>query len=113
MLLQAWALDKLSMIPPVPACSIPTYGPANFRTRSRGRLDFGDNLMSRWTCPWWRIRLVTAGSMNLNYVLYANLDRSMAYFSDRINCQYGGVQHVPKVQLRNRSHDAESVDQPS
>ncbi|KDP36212.1 hypothetical protein JCGZ_09965 [Jatropha curcas] len=43
MLLQAWTLDKLSMIPPVPASSIPTYGPANFRTRSRGHFDFGDN----------------------------------------------------------------------
>ncbi|KDP36693.1 hypothetical protein JCGZ_08861 [Jatropha curcas] len=95
MLLQAWALDKLSMITPVPARSIPTYGPANFRPRSRGQFDFGDNPVIRWTCPWWRIGLVTAGSMNLNYVLYASLDRSMAYFPDRISCQYGVVQRVP------------------
>ncbi|KDP30123.1 hypothetical protein JCGZ_18118 [Jatropha curcas] len=97
MLLQAWALDKLSMIPPVPACSIPTYGPANFRPRSRGQFDFGDNPVIRWICPWWRIGLVIAGSMNLNYVLYASLDRSMAYFPDRISRQYGVVQRVPKV----------------
>ncbi|KDP37493.1 hypothetical protein JCGZ_05932 [Jatropha curcas] len=51
MLLQAWALDKLSLIPPVPACSIPTYGPANFRPRSQGQFDFGDNPVIRWTCP--------------------------------------------------------------
>ncbi|KDP30323.1 hypothetical protein JCGZ_18160 [Jatropha curcas] len=70
MLLQAWALDKLSLILPVPARLIPTYGPANFRSRTRGRFDFRDNPKIRWTCPWWRIRLVTIGSMNLNYVLY-------------------------------------------
>ncbi|KDP36537.1 hypothetical protein JCGZ_08874 [Jatropha curcas] len=97
MLLQAWALNKLSMIRPVPARSIPTYGPANFRTRCRGHFDFGDNSVIRWTCPWWRIRLVIAKSMNLNYVLYASLDCSMAYFLDRVNHQYGGVQHVPRV----------------
>ncbi|KDP24007.1 hypothetical protein JCGZ_27117 [Jatropha curcas] len=34
MLLQAWAFDKLSLIPPVPAHLIPTYGPTNFRPRS-------------------------------------------------------------------------------
>ncbi|KDP25766.1 hypothetical protein JCGZ_23921 [Jatropha curcas] len=97
MLLQAWALDKLSMISPVPARSIPTYGPANFRTRSRGHFDFEDNPVIRWTCPWWRIGRVTAGSMNLNYVLYASLDRSMAYFPDRVNRQYGVVQRIPRV----------------
>ncbi|KDP37865.1 hypothetical protein JCGZ_06017 [Jatropha curcas] len=53
--------------------------------------------MIRWTCPWWRIRLVTTGSMNLNYVLYASLDRSMAYFPDRISRQYGMIQRVPKI----------------
>ncbi|KDP36216.1 hypothetical protein JCGZ_09969 [Jatropha curcas] len=100
MLLQAWALDKLSLIPPVPARLTPTYGPANFWPRSRGQFDFGDNPVIRWT--WWRIRLVTAGSMNLNYVLYASLDRSMAYFPDRINRQYGMIQHVPRI------HDFES-----
>ncbi|KDP30080.1 hypothetical protein JCGZ_18555 [Jatropha curcas] len=80
-----------------PARSIPTYGPANFRTRSRGHFDFGDHPVIRWTCPWWRIRLVTAGSMNLNYVLYASLDHSMVYFPDRINRQYGVIQRVPRV----------------
>ncbi|KDP25681.1 hypothetical protein JCGZ_24164 [Jatropha curcas] len=94
MLLQAWALDKLSLIPPVQARSIPTYGPANFRPHSRGQFDFGDKPVIRWTCPWWRIRLVTASSMNLNYVLYASLDCSMAYFPDRINRQYGGVEPI-------------------
>ncbi|KDP20644.1 hypothetical protein JCGZ_03873 [Jatropha curcas] len=82
-------LNKLSLILSIPAHFIPTYGPANFRSRSRGRFDFGDNPTIRWTCPWWRIRLVTTGSMNLNYVLYASLDRSMAYFPDRISRQYG------------------------
>ncbi|KDP31654.1 hypothetical protein JCGZ_14970 [Jatropha curcas] len=96
-LLQAWALDKLSLISPVPARSTPSYGPAHFRTCSRGHFDFADNPVIRWTCPWWRIRLVTTGSMNLNYVLYASLDRSMAYFSDRINRQYGVIQRVPRV----------------
>ncbi|KDP42059.1 hypothetical protein JCGZ_03270 [Jatropha curcas] len=91
MLLQAWALNKLSLILPVPAHLIPTYGPANFRSRSRGHFDFGDNSTIRWTCPWWRIRLVTTGSMNLNYVLYSSLDRSMAYFPDRISRQYGMI----------------------
>ncbi|KDP23180.1 hypothetical protein JCGZ_00329 [Jatropha curcas] len=85
MLLQAWALDKLTLISTVPARSIPTYGPANFRTRSRGHFYFGDTPVFRWTCPWWRIGRVTAGCMNLNYVLYASLDCSMAYFPDRIN----------------------------
>ncbi|KDP37552.1 hypothetical protein JCGZ_05991 [Jatropha curcas] len=97
MLLQAWALDKLSLIPPVPARLISTYGPANFQPRSRGQFDFGDNPVIRWTCPWWRIRLVATGSMNLNYVLYVSLDRSMAYFLDGINRQYGVIQRVPKV----------------
>ncbi|KDP27007.1 hypothetical protein JCGZ_22188 [Jatropha curcas] len=97
MLLQAWALDKLSLIPSVPARSIPTYGLANFRPRSRGQFDFGDNPVIRWTCPLWRIRLVAAGSMNLSYVLYASLDRSMAYFPDRINHQYGVIQRVPRI----------------
>ncbi|KDP30083.1 hypothetical protein JCGZ_18558 [Jatropha curcas] len=41
--------------------------------------------------------LATIGSMNLNYVLYASLDRSMAYFPDRISRQYGMIQHVPRV----------------
>ncbi|KDP22973.1 hypothetical protein JCGZ_01748 [Jatropha curcas] len=85
MLLQVQALDKLSMIPPVPARSIQTYGPAYFRIRSRGHFALGDNPMIRWTCPWWRIGLVTARSMNLDYVLYASFDHSMAYFLDRIN----------------------------
>ncbi|KDP29009.1 hypothetical protein JCGZ_19511 [Jatropha curcas] len=85
MLLQAWALDKLSLILPIPGRLIPTYGPANFRSRARGRFDFGDNPTVRWTCPWWRIKLGTNGSMNLNYVLYASLDRSMAHFPDRIS----------------------------
>ncbi|KDP42144.1 hypothetical protein JCGZ_03011 [Jatropha curcas] len=102
MLLQAWALDKLSLIPPNPTRLIPTYGLANFRSRSRGQFDFGDNPVIRWTCPWWRIRLVPAGSMNLNYVLYASLDRSIAYFPDRINRQYGIVQRIPRI------HDFES-----
>ncbi|KDP45562.1 hypothetical protein JCGZ_18222 [Jatropha curcas] len=84
-------------IDPNQARSIPSYGPAHFRTRSRGHFDFDDNLVIRWTCPWWRIRLVTAGSMNLNYVLYASLDRSMAYFPNRINRQYGVIQCIPKV----------------
>ncbi|KDP26004.1 hypothetical protein JCGZ_22938 [Jatropha curcas] len=97
MLLQAWALDKLSLLLPVPARLIPTYGPANFRSRTRGHFDFGDNPTVRWTCPWWRIGLVTTGSMNLNYVLYASLDRSMAYFPDRISRQYGMIQHVPRI----------------
>ncbi|KDP33228.1 hypothetical protein JCGZ_12750 [Jatropha curcas] len=38
-----WALDKLSLLLPVPARLIPTYGPANFRSRTRGHFDFGDN----------------------------------------------------------------------
>ncbi|KDP41056.1 hypothetical protein JCGZ_03162 [Jatropha curcas] len=97
MLLQAWALDKLSLILPVPARLIPTYGPANFRSGTRGRFDFGDNPTIRWACPWWRIKLVTTGSMNLNYVLYASLDRSMAYFPDRISHQYGMIQRVPRI----------------
>ncbi|KDP40398.1 hypothetical protein JCGZ_03877 [Jatropha curcas] len=96
----AWFLDKLSLIPPVPARLIPTYGPAHFQPRSRGHFDFEDNPVIRWTYPWWRIRMVTAGSMNL--VLYASLDRSMAYFPDRINRQYGMIQCVP------RPHDFES-----
>ncbi|KDP22879.1 hypothetical protein JCGZ_02390 [Jatropha curcas] len=97
MLLQAWALDKLSLLLPVPARLIPTYGPANFRSWTRGHFDFGDNPTIRWTCPWWRIRLVTIGSMNLNYVLYASLDCSMAYFPDRINRQYGMIERVPRI----------------
>ncbi|KDP23825.1 hypothetical protein JCGZ_00098 [Jatropha curcas] len=97
MLLQAWALDKLSLISPVPAGLIPTYGPAHFRSRSRGHFDFGDNPVIRWTCPRWRVRLVIAGSMNLNYVLYVSLDRSMAYFPDRISRQYGMIQRVPRI----------------
>ncbi|KDP29593.1 hypothetical protein JCGZ_19347 [Jatropha curcas] len=97
LLLQAWAMDKLSLIPPVPACLIPTYGAAIFQSRSRRRIDFSDNPTIRWTCPWWRIRLVTTGSMNLNYVLYASLDRSMAYFPDRISRQYGMIQRVPRI----------------
>ncbi|KDP20534.1 hypothetical protein JCGZ_05065 [Jatropha curcas] len=102
MLLQARALDKLSLTPPVPTRLIPTYGPVNFRSRSRGHFDFGDNLVVRWTCPWWRIRLVTTGSVNLNYVLYASLERSMAYFPDRISRHYGMIQRVPRI------HDFES-----
>ncbi|KDP47072.1 hypothetical protein JCGZ_05099 [Jatropha curcas] len=86
------------LIPPVPARLIPTYGPAHFRSRSRGHFDFGDKPVIRWTCPSWRIRLVTAGSMNLNYVLYASLDRSVAYFPDRISRQYGMIQRVPRIQ---------------
>ncbi|KDP37484.1 hypothetical protein JCGZ_05923 [Jatropha curcas] len=97
MLLQAWALDKLSLIPPVPARLIPTYGPANFQSRSRGCFDFGDNPTIWWICHWWRIRLVTTGNMNLNYVLYASLDRSMAYFPDRISRQYRMIQRVPNI----------------
>ncbi|KDP43645.1 hypothetical protein JCGZ_22959 [Jatropha curcas] len=97
LLLQAWALDKLSLIPSVPARLILTYGAAIFQSRSQRCFDFGDNPIVRWTCPWWRIRLVTTGSMNLNYVLYASLDRSMAYFSDRISRQYGMIQRVPRV----------------
>ncbi|KDP35061.1 hypothetical protein JCGZ_11154 [Jatropha curcas] len=97
MLLQAWALDKLSLILPVPARLIPTDSLANFRSRSLGHFDFGDNPTIRWTCPWWRIRLVTTGSMNLNYVLYASLDRSMAYFPDRISRQYGMIPRVPRI----------------
>ncbi|KDP29803.1 hypothetical protein JCGZ_19344 [Jatropha curcas] len=97
LLLQGWALDKLSLIPPVPARLIPTYGAAIFQSRSRRRFDFGGNPTIRWTCPWWRIRLVTTESMNLNYVLYANLDRSMAYFPDRISRQYGMIQRVPRI----------------
>ncbi|KDP21737.1 hypothetical protein JCGZ_03273 [Jatropha curcas] len=93
--------DMQILILPVPARLIPTYGPANFGSRSRGHFDFGDNLTIRWTCPWWRIRLVTA-SMNLNYVLYASLDRSMAYFPDKICRQYGMIQRVPRI------HDFES-----
>ncbi|KDP30289.1 hypothetical protein JCGZ_17159 [Jatropha curcas] len=64
LLLQAWALDKLSLIPLVPARLITTYGPAIFQSRSRRRFDYGDNPTIRWTCPWWRIRLDTIGSMN-------------------------------------------------
>ncbi|KDP33388.1 hypothetical protein JCGZ_13194 [Jatropha curcas] len=94
----AWALDKLSLLLPVPARLIPTYGPANFQSRTRGHFDFGDNPTIRWTCPWWRIRLVTIGSMNLNYVLYASLDCSRAYFPDRISRQYGMIQRVPRIQ---------------
>ncbi|KDP34777.1 hypothetical protein JCGZ_10557 [Jatropha curcas] len=97
MLLQAWALDKLSLILPVPARLIPTYGPANFRSRTQGCFDFGDNPTIQWTCPWWRIRLVTTRSMDLNYVLYASLDHSMAYFPDRISRQYGMIQRVPRI----------------
>ncbi|KDP30349.1 hypothetical protein JCGZ_17496 [Jatropha curcas] len=41
--------------------------------------------------------MVTANSMNLNYVLYASLDCSMAYFPDRINHQYGVVQCIPRI----------------
>ncbi|KDP42261.1 hypothetical protein JCGZ_01585 [Jatropha curcas] len=96
-LLQAWALDKLSLLLPVPARLIPTHGPANFQSRTQGHFDFGDHPTIRWTCPWWRIRLVTTGSMNLNYVLYASLDRSMAYFPDRISRQYGMIQRVPRI----------------
>ncbi|KDP24835.1 hypothetical protein JCGZ_25289 [Jatropha curcas] len=97
LLLEAWALDKLSLIPPVPARLIPTYGAAIFQSRSRRRFDFDGNPTIRWTCPWWRIRLVTIGSMNLNYVLYASLDRSMAYFPDRISRQYGMIQRVSEI----------------
>ncbi|KDP28054.1 hypothetical protein JCGZ_19734 [Jatropha curcas] len=35
-LLQAWALDRLSLLLPVPAHLILTYGPANFRSRFGG-----------------------------------------------------------------------------
>ncbi|KDP34643.1 hypothetical protein JCGZ_11956 [Jatropha curcas] len=38
----------------------------------------------------------------INYVLYASLDRSMAYFPDRINRQYEMIQRVPRI------HDFES-----
>ncbi|KDP31538.1 hypothetical protein JCGZ_15390 [Jatropha curcas] len=96
-LLQAWALDKLSLLLSVPARLIPTYGPANFRSRTRGHLDFGNNPTIRWICPWWRIRLITTESVSLNYVLYASLDRSMAYFPDRISRQYGMIQRVPRI----------------
>ncbi|KDP33093.1 hypothetical protein JCGZ_13587 [Jatropha curcas] len=85
------------LIPPVPARLIPTYGPANFQSRSRRRFNFEDNPSIRWTCPWWKIRLVTTGSMNLNYVLYASLDRSMACFLDRISREYGMIQRVPRI----------------
>ncbi|KDP37662.1 hypothetical protein JCGZ_06929 [Jatropha curcas] len=109
MLLQAWALDKLSLIPRVLARLIPTYGPANFRPRSLGHFDFGDNPVIRWTCPWWRITLVPAGSMNLNYVLYTSLDRSVAYFPDRISCQYGMIQRVPRIHDFERGRMTQSL----
>ncbi|KDP25900.1 hypothetical protein JCGZ_23736 [Jatropha curcas] len=102
MSLQAWALDKLSLILPVLDRLIPTYGLANFQSRTRGRFDFGDNPTIRWTCPWWRIRLVITGRMSLNYVLYASRDRFMAYFPDRISRQYRVIQCVPRI------HDFES-----
>ncbi|KDP21578.1 hypothetical protein JCGZ_03776 [Jatropha curcas] len=35
--------------------------------------------------------------MNLNYVLYASLNRSMVYFPDRISRQYGTIQRVPRI----------------
>ncbi|KDP42521.1 hypothetical protein JCGZ_02479 [Jatropha curcas] len=95
-LLQA-EVERLRMRLEVEARLIPTYGPAVFQSRSRRRFDFGGNLTIRWTCPWWRIRVATIGSMNLNYVLYASLDRSMAYFPDRISRQYGMIQRVPQV----------------
>ncbi|KDP25687.1 hypothetical protein JCGZ_24242 [Jatropha curcas] len=91
------SLGSGQVIPPVPACLIPTYGAAIFQSRSRRRFDFCGNPIIRWTCPWWRIRLVTIGSMNLNYVLYASLDSSMAYFPDRISRQYGMIQRVPRI----------------
>ncbi|KDP29278.1 hypothetical protein JCGZ_19446 [Jatropha curcas] len=72
MLLQACALDKLSLIPPVSARLIPTYGPVNFRPRSQGHFDFGDNPV-------------------------ISLDRFIAYFLDRINRQYGMMQRVPRI----------------
>ncbi|KDP30607.1 hypothetical protein JCGZ_16938 [Jatropha curcas] len=87
---------------PEQARLIPTYGPAYFRSRSQGHFDFGDNPVIRSTCPWWRISLFAAGSMNLNYVLYTSLDRSMAYFPDKISRQYGMIQRVPRI------HDFES-----
>ncbi|KDP36060.1 hypothetical protein JCGZ_10312 [Jatropha curcas] len=62
LLLQAWALDKLSLIPPVPIRLIPTYWLAIFQSQSRRRFDFGGNPTIQWTCPWWRIRLVTTDS---------------------------------------------------
>ncbi|KDP42604.1 hypothetical protein JCGZ_24378 [Jatropha curcas] len=102
LLLQAWALDKLSLIPPVPTRLIPTYGSAIFQSRSQRHFDFGDDPTIRWTYPWWRVGLVTTGSMNLNYVLYASLDRSMAYFPDRTSRQHGMIQRVP------RTHNFES-----
>ncbi|KDP20595.1 hypothetical protein JCGZ_04219 [Jatropha curcas] len=46
LLLQAWALDKLSLIPPIPARLIPTYGAVIFQSRSRRRFDFGDRSMA-------------------------------------------------------------------
>ncbi|KDP24797.1 hypothetical protein JCGZ_25421 [Jatropha curcas] len=62
--------DKLSLLLPIPARLIPIYGPANFRSRTRGHFDFGDNPIIRWICPWWRIR---------------------------ISRQYGMIQRVPRV----------------
>ncbi|KDP25778.1 hypothetical protein JCGZ_23968 [Jatropha curcas] len=80
LLLQAWALDKLSLIPPVLARLISTYGAAIFQSRSRRCFDFGGNPTIRWTCPWWRIRLVTT----------TGHDR-------KISRQYGMIQRVPRV----------------
>ncbi|KDP47191.1 hypothetical protein JCGZ_19673 [Jatropha curcas] len=71
MLLQAWALDKLSLILPVPGRLIPTYGPTNFRSRSRGHFDFGDNPQFDG--------LVLGGG------------------SDWISRQYGMIQRVPRI----------------
>ncbi|KDP36680.1 hypothetical protein JCGZ_07898 [Jatropha curcas] len=44
LLLQAWALDKLSLIPAVSARLIPTYGAAIFQSRSRRRFDFDHSM---------------------------------------------------------------------
>ncbi|KDP41030.1 hypothetical protein JCGZ_03562 [Jatropha curcas] len=95
MLLQAWALDKLSLILPVPASLIPTLPTFGLSLEDASILgvtrQFGGLVLGG------KIRLFTTGSMGLNYVLYASLDRSMAYFPDRISRQYGMIQRVPRI----------------
>ncbi|KDP20624.1 hypothetical protein JCGZ_04126 [Jatropha curcas] len=63
----------------------------NFNVHHRGC----PTLLQAWALD--KIKLVTIGSMNLNYVLYASLGRSMAYFPDRISRQYGMIQRVPRI----------------
>jgi len=94
-LLQIWAYEKLCVLPPVLDEHCAQYGPRHLRSRFSRQLVDTDNILIRWTCPWWRITAVTVSSLNRGYVLYCSLDHAMAYFPARLCRQYGDVQRRP------------------